>query len=488
MANSVQPLKASALDVAQDHSHKAPSGDDHGIFDDVMDRVRDSNEAPANIRELQDEETVAQASAANSRSLPAPSGNTSSIQLPRDAKEAQNWQIASLMTKGGWLQLASNVGTNAPTIISSPENTGSDNQNSPGAASPQDVVNAFNPGIPESVLSVGGPQIVASASVGSLAHLEQSIGGASRHVASHLTLPVSVPEESGADADIPAIRVLKTETHFRPVVEGFTVQLDRAAGAQASRVAVAGPATISEISGHQSQATLLTQGNGGTSGIYDPGPDVSFAADDSASLMLETLDRPMMAPTEPQTSPMMKAIAGFIETEIGPEMKPFKPGFVEVLSPTYTISAKASQEAVRQLSIQLRPAELGVVNVSLRLAGDVLELRMEVDNEHAAKMLMRDRDGLCASLRASGYRPEVVTIVVTGAQQASEPSQQQQQSHSHHRSSDQSGGQNGGNGSGGNGAGDEHDQKNSSGKAGSENSDENAGRDADRLSTDALSL
>lgn len=488
MANSVQSLNAPARDVAQDQSHRAPSGDDHGVFDGVLDQVRGAKEASANSSAPQDNATATPAGAANPRLRATLHGNAPSTQSPQEVKETKDSQLALLMTEGDWLQPVSNAVAKEHPIVQTPENPGADNQKVPGQAPSQEIVDPFMPGIAGSVQSAGGNQIILSASGGPLAQLEQAIGGAGRHVAAHLALPDSPTEQYVADVNIPAIRVMKAETHFRPVVEGFTVQLDKAGGAQASTVAVADLDSISKMPGSQPQTTLLKPGNGRAGGIHDPGPDVRFTADDSASEMLESLDRSMLAPEDAQTSPIMKAIAGFIETEIGPEVKPFKTGFAEVLSPTYTISAKASQEAVRQLSIQLRPAELGVVNVSLRLEGDVLELRMEVDNEQAAKLLMRDRDGLCASLRASGYRPEVVTIVVTGAQQASETPHQQQQSQSHQRGSDQSGEQSSGNGSGGNGAGNDHDRKNGSSNAGAKNSDENASRGSDRLFTDAPNL
>ncbi|MBJ6123929.1 flagellar hook-length control protein FliK [Microvirga splendida] len=77
--------------------------------------------------------------------------------------------------------------------------------------------------------------------------------------------------------------------------------------------------------------------------------------------------------------------------------------------------ARASGGVLRVLSLQLNPVELGLVTVKMRLSGDSLEMELQVEKQETAELLRNDAEKLSSLLRASGYRPDAITI------QAAEP-------------------------------------------------------------------
>jgi chemotaxis protein MotD len=91
------------------------------------------------------------------------------------------------------------------------------------------------------------------------------------------------------------------------------------------------------------------------------------------------------------------------------------------------LSIKASDSALRILNLQLHPADLGVVTVKMRLAGDSLEMELHTENEETAQLLRNDSEKLSALLRGSGYRPDAITIQVNGVADQDRVSTQRQQ-------------------------------------------------------------
>lgn len=73
-------------------------------------------------------------------------------------------------------------------------------------------------------------------------------------------------------------------------------------------------------------------------------------------------------------------------------------------------TARASAGVLRVLDLQLRPAELGLVTIRMRLAGDSIEMEIEAQNEDTAELLRNDAEKLSSLLRVSGYRPDVINI------------------------------------------------------------------------------
>ncbi|AWB19639.1 flagellar hook-length control protein FliK [Methylobacterium currus] len=74
-------------------------------------------------------------------------------------------------------------------------------------------------------------------------------------------------------------------------------------------------------------------------------------------------------------------------------------------------SAAAQAEGpVRLLTLQLRPAELGQVQVRMRLQDGRLEMTLRAEREETAELLRRDGGLLSALVREAGYQPDLVTV------------------------------------------------------------------------------
>ncbi|WP_244914112.1 flagellar hook-length control protein FliK [Methylobacterium frigidaeris] len=74
-------------------------------------------------------------------------------------------------------------------------------------------------------------------------------------------------------------------------------------------------------------------------------------------------------------------------------------------------SAAAQAEGpVRLLTLQLRPAELGQVQVRMRLQDGRLEMSLRAEREETAELLRRDGGLLTALVREAGYQPDLVTV------------------------------------------------------------------------------
>ncbi len=67
---------------------------------------------------------------------------------------------------------------------------------------------------------------------------------------------------------------------------------------------------------------------------------------------------------------------------------------------------------VRILTIQLQPAELGTVNIQLKLEANVLEVRLEAQKAATAELIRRDQGALASLLRSAGYDVEGMTVHV----------------------------------------------------------------------------
>jgi chemotaxis protein MotD len=77
---------------------------------------------------------------------------------------------------------------------------------------------------------------------------------------------------------------------------------------------------------------------------------------------------------------------------------------------TAAVPAAATPQPLKVLTVQLNPAELGVVTVRIALKGDGLELQIETDRRETARLVDADRETLSRVLRSAGYNVETVTV------------------------------------------------------------------------------
>lgn len=107
-----------------------------------------------------------------------------------------------------------------------------------------------------------------------------------------------------------------------------------------------------------------------------------------------------------QNLPTLRQIGDAIAAEAN-SMSPPQQGVASANSAT----AQSLAGPVRLLQIQLKPDDLGTVNVRMRLSGNGLEIQLRASNPETARMLERDRDALANLLTASGIAADSITIV-----------------------------------------------------------------------------
>jgi len=197
--------------------------------------------------------------------------------------------------------------------------------------------------------------------------------------------------------------VLHQEAHFKPIFAEVAQPVAKPLGSPMAQVmpgtevAVQGPdiAGDPEVTGSLESDGLLSQKSGET-----------HAQSATVSNEKGSLDAS-------QSNSVIQRIADSIVADAkrsAPEAS------VRSHRPEYAIptQVKASDGVLRVLDIQLRPAELGLVTVKMRLSGDTLEMELHASRSETADLLRKDSETLSNLLRTSGYRPDVITIHASG--------------------------------------------------------------------------
>ena len=228
--------------------------------------------------------------------------------------------------------------------------------------------------------------------------------------------------------------VLHQETHFKPITPGLVPRSPKLQGA--AEPPAMGWTPLS-TGGEKAQAEVETHspvnGNAGEQHL-----------DQAGTSPILTARRENAVPDAAMLASAVQRIVGAAAAELKdiPGDAPAASPSAEKAFPGTTV--KSSDGVVRMLNIQLHPAELGVVTVKMRLAGDQLEMEVHASREETAEILKKDSEKLTGLLRASGYRPDTLTIHVTPAD-ASQPDnstgQRQQSPAQSHFGDSQTGGQ-----------------------------------------------
>ncbi len=233
-----------------------------------------------------------------------------------------------------------------------------------------------------------------------------------------------------------AVHVRSQETHFKPVVEGFVSK---------------------PVFGPQAAATDTF---GGTE--TEPGSSAIQFSAPSQKQMPKPADRgvpeaqissPVAAEGQVGIPPdsgaglsagMLQKITGAVLDEAKQLSQQVRHPLQESQPASFIATARASESAVRKLTIQLHPADLGLMTINMKLSGDNLEMDVSVASEEVAQMLRRDSDGLNAVLRTSGYRPDIISIHVAPSSQTQDGSFQNSRQQPQQQTFDQSENQGGG--------------------------------------------
>ncbi|MGO4573382.1 flagellar hook-length control protein FliK [Microvirga sp. 2TAF3] len=255
--------------------------------------------------------------------------------------------------------------------------------------------------------------------------LNQGTDGLERSAVNTLRPGIQLPSDmsdqggllSSTSGSTLKLTVRLQETHFKPIMEGFSTKL--------------------VMPGREETEPIERAADLGSSGemfeLTSKGPAkkpllVSRAAaeaDVPRNVAASKSEAPGSLPHA-----MLQKIAGSIIDEVKPLTSTpasSSPGAAD--GAILLSTARASDGVVRMLNIQLHPADLGLVTIKMKLSGDTLEMEVQVSSEETAQMLKHDSEKLSSLLRGSGYRPEIINIhagPVDATQQSSMQTQRQQ--------------------------------------------------------------
>jgi chemotaxis protein MotD len=100
----------------------------------------------------------------------------------------------------------------------------------------------------------------------------------------------------------------------------------------------------------------------------------------------------------------VQQIADRIAADIAPTSEPRR------ADPVVSLATTSTAQPLKVLTVQLHPAELGVVTVRIALRNDTLELQIETDRRDTARLVHADRETLSSLLRSAGYNVETMTV------------------------------------------------------------------------------
>lgn len=266
------------------------------------------------------------------------------------------------------------------------------------------------------------------------------------------------PDGSGVLSSSPGaklqVAVQHQETHFRPIVEELSLKgtsqnasLSEEETPKGQILAMPTGASADQVKNGQPREAFIRGGAAHAAELLPTDHDSSMkeqaeAGDPSLKRDAARLEMPKQiaeAGSKTDNLPLPPAtlhrIAGAVLSEVRSMAAELNARSLYADGTTRLTSARASDGVLRLLHLQLHPAELGLVTIKMRLAGDSLEMELQVSSEETAQLLRNDTEKLSGLLRGSGYRPDVISVHTsrpeTGQQEGAvsnrQPSQSQQQ-------------------------------------------------------------
>jgi chemotaxis protein MotD len=206
-----------------------------------------------------------------------------------------------------------------------------------------------------------------------------------------VSAPETASQELPADADVPKVSVLRSETHFAPVlpasVTPASVTPASVTPAADSQSGVSAPAAFSAVASNKLSPAAGAKGN-------EP------AAASPVETALPSTQGPL-----PVAVPPAQQIADRIAAEAA--------SFEVVDRVPAAPDQRGAKPVLKVLQIQLQPADLGTVTVRMELKAADLKLHVEVDRAETAELIRGDQDTLSKLLRSAGYGvdPSSIRIV-----------------------------------------------------------------------------
>lgn len=234
------------------------------------------------------------------------------------------------------------------------------------------------------------------------------------------------PENAGLGSKL-AVSIQNQETHFRPIVEGLShtsAEPDMSVAQEEID-----PATDNLSAGQAKGAAVrdwIPDADGGlTQALSDMAVEGEVAktlkeqetarsaslerASDRGELQKPSITGGLRGDAASLPPPTLQHLAKSIIEDVKSVSEPQQPSLQQD-GLNRVATARASAGVLRVLDLQLRPAELGLVTIRMRLAGDSIEMEIEAQNEDTAELLRNDAEKLSSLLRVSGYRPDVINI------------------------------------------------------------------------------
>lgn len=238
-----------------------------------------------------------------------------------------------------------------------------------------------------------------------------------------------------------AVSVQHQETHFKPIVEASVAETDLEEKGQmesapefASFDKPMDQPTKAARPRQQDVTRYLLPQEAGTPVAEEQVEEQSLGKDQSLNATVERLETRKSAASntvQSEGSSLPPATLQRLASSLRDEVRSMVNEAAEQAAPAdrafQMLSIKASDSALRILNLQLHPADLGVVTIKMRLAGDSLEMELHTEKEETAQLLRNDSEKLSALLRGSGYRPDAITIQVSGVADQDRVSTQRQQ-------------------------------------------------------------
>ncbi|QRM30139.1 flagellar hook-length control protein FliK [Microvirga sp. VF16] len=239
------------------------------------------------------------------------------------------------------------------------------------------------------------------------------------------------PANSGLGSKL-AVSVQNQETHFRPIVEGLSISSTES-GATVPDEGT-GPTTETLLPVKPKGAEMKSQLAGNGDGLNQALTDMTAEAEaakrseeegivkdvslDRASGRAELQKQSPVGGSKSETASLPPSTLQHLAKSIIEDVR----GLTEPQQPSFqqdglnrVATARASAGVLRVLDLQLKPAELGLVTIRMRLAGDGIEMEIQAQNEDTAELLRNDAEKLSSLLRVSGYRPDAINIQSTEA-------------------------------------------------------------------------
>jgi chemotaxis protein MotD len=239
------------------------------------------------------------------------------------------------------------------------------------------------------------------------------------------------PANSGLGSKL-AVSVQNQETHFRPIIEGLSslpTELDTAAS-QEQRDTISANLLADKLKGAEVKAQAPSAGDGLTQALADMAvaAEATKRSDEQEIVKGASLGRASDRTELQKQSPInaskaeaaslppstLQHLAKSIIEDVKGLSEPQQPSFQHA-GLNRVATARASAGVLRVLDLQLKPAELGLVTIRMRLAGDSIEMEIQAQSEDTAELLRNDAEKLSSLLRVSGYRPDVINIQSTDA-------------------------------------------------------------------------